>query len=62
MSIISHKKEAASLGLVIPEFRNPNATCVINLSEVADKPLLSFHHNHIVKFAENLKLSKHSEV
>lgn len=27
---------------------------VVDLSEVAGKPLLSIHHIHIVKFAENL--------
>ena len=30
-------------------------TSVIYLSEVADKPLLSFHHNHTVKFCRALK-------
>ena len=54
--------EEATWKAVKPRFWNPNATGILNHSKFADKPLLSFHHNHIGKFAENLKLLKHSEV
>ena len=47
---------------VTPGFWNPNGTGVVNLSEVIDKPFLIFHNNIKIKFAENLKLLKHSEV
>ena len=41
---------------VTPRFWNPNASGVVNLSEVTDKSLLSFHHNHTFKFGENSNL------
>ena len=41
-----------------PKFLNLNTTGVANLSEVTEKPLLRFHHIHIVKFAGHLRTFK----
>ena len=55
LSIHRHQ-EILNFNSVTPGSLTLDETGVVNLSEVADKPLISFHHNHTIKFAENVKL------